>query len=395
MITEAAIRKAIRQVEAGSKTAATLTDPAPRGAGRLALVVKPGRAEWYAQRWASGRRALQKLGSWPALSIAEARDRHAGIGATLADKAAVADLFDAYLQTLAGRSAYTEALRMLAMARDRIGGSRAARDIGPEDIVAALRPIYRERGAVTADRARSWLSAAFGWAVPAANDYTRETVTRWGVRRNPVLDVGRDASAKRVGTHWLRPPEFMALLDALQAGPANRTRTACLLLALTGQRGPQLRKIRADQWDSAERVLMWTAADMKLPKPHAIPVCKAAALALDALQPDADGYLLRVCRSSVQELLASIGLGTARDLRRTWKTLAASAGMTKTERDQYQAHGLAADVAELHYNRYEALPEKRAALAKWEAWLEQQLCQHRAKREAEQIVQAKQHAGRQ
>lgn len=379
MITEAAIRKEIRAVEAGRKTAATLTDPAPRGAGRLALVVRPGRAEWYAQRWAAGRRTLQKLGAWPALSIAEARARHGSVGRTLGERATLQDLVDGYLATLSGRTGHSEARRILALVLQHLPGTRLARGIEPADIVPALRTIYLARGASTADRARAWLSAAFGWAVPAANDYRTEAATSYGVRRNPVQDIAKDGTASKPGTHWLQPAELVRLLEWLQAGPANRTRTAAMLLALTGQRGPQLRRIRADQWDSADRVLSWLPGDMKVPKPHRIPVPATVAAMLDALQPDGRGMLLVVGRSTVQELLAAAPVRvTARDLRRTWKTLAAAAGLTKAERDEYQAHGLAGDIAEIHYNKWEGLPEKRAALAKWESWLEKQARQHGA-----------------
>ena len=50
MLTDAKITATIRAVQGGRKATATLADPAPRGAGRLVLVVKPGRAEWYARQ---------------------------------------------------------------------------------------------------------------------------------------------------------------------------------------------------------------------------------------------------------------------------------------------------------------------------------------------------------
>ena len=394
MITEAAIRKTIREVEAGKKTAGTLADPAPRGAGRLVLIVKPGRAEWYAQRWNAGRRTLQKLGAWPGMGIATARDQHAGVGRTITSgSATVGELFDAYLSTLVGRSAHPQAKALLGEAVGTIGSNRKARDIMPADIVAAIRPIYVRGSICQADRARAYLSAAFGWAAKSDNSYKRTGGQRWGVTRNPVADVERDEDARRVGDHWLRPAEFVALLEWLQAGEC-RSRTAALLLALTGQRGPQVRAIHASQWDSEARVLSWTAQQMKALKPHSIPVCELAAQVLDRLTPDSEGWLLRkVYRNTVQELLSRSGCGASpQDLRRTWKTLAGAAGLTKSERDQYQAHGVAGDVAERHYNRFDNLPEKRAAVAKWDAWLQEQMRQHRAKKRTQQVVQAQQHA---
>ena len=60
---------------------------------------------------------------------------------------------------------------------------------------------------------------------------------------------------------------------------------------------------------------------------------------------------------------------TPRELRRTWKTLAGKAGLTKVERDLLQNHA-AHDVNSRHYDRYDYLHEKRAAVAKWSEWFQ-------------------------
>jgi integrase len=396
MITDAAIRKAQRDITAGRKTAVTLSDPAPRGAGRLVLIVKPDRAEWYAQRWSDGRRRLQKLGVWPTMTPPQARERHAGIGRTIApSRGTVGQLFDAYLETLKGRESYAQARNVLREAGERLGASRAARDITPADIVAAIRPVYTRGAVVGADKHRAYLSAAFGYAVRAANDYTKDGGgQQWGVTRNPVADVPQDASSRRVGKAWARPAELVQLLDLL-AVPGAESRTAALLMAVTGQRGPQIRAIHASQWDSADQILEWSAERMKSAKPHAIPVCAMAAAVLDSLKPDADGWLLGpIDRSAVSWAMRETGMGfTVRDLRRTWKTLAGAAGLTKAERDQYQHHGVTGDVAERHYNRWDGMPEKRAAVAKWDRWLEHQRSQQGAERCAQQVIQAEQDGG--
>ena len=56
---------------------------------------------------------------------------------------------------------------------------------------------------------------------------------------------------------------------------------------------------------------------------------------------------------------------TARDLRRTCKTLMGEAGISKEIRDRIQNHALN-DVSSKHYDRYDYLPEKRRALEIWE-----------------------------
>lgn len=61
---------------------------------------------------------------------------------------------------------------------------------------------------------------------------------------------------------------------------------------------------------------------------------------------------------------------TPRDLRTTFKTLSGKAGLTKEIRDRLQNHALT-DVSSKHYDRYDYLSEKRAAILKWNNYLNQ------------------------
>jgi hypothetical protein len=61
---------------------------------------------------------------------------------------------------------------------------------------------------------------------------------------------------------------------------------------------------------------------------------------------------------------------TARDLRRTWKTLAGDAGIPKELRDRLQNHARGGDVSSRQDDRYDYLPERRAAMAKWAAYMD-------------------------
>ncbi|KTT43620.1 hypothetical protein SB11R_23005, partial [Pseudomonas oryzihabitans] len=63
---------------------------------------------------------------------------------------------------------------------------------------------------------------------------------------------------------------------------------------------------------------------------------------------------------------------TLRDLRRTCKTLMASAGLSKELRDRIQGHAFN-DVSSKHYDRYDYFAEKRAGLETWADWLEKHI----------------------
>jgi hypothetical protein len=69
---------------------------------------------------------------------------------------------------------------------------------------------------------------------------------------------------------------------------------------------------------------------------------------------------------------------TNRDLRRTWKTLAGKAGVSKEIRDRLQNHTLQ-DVSSKSYDRWNYMPEKRAGMKKWDAWVTKLLARSRKK----------------
>jgi integrase len=69
---------------------------------------------------------------------------------------------------------------------------------------------------------------------------------------------------------------------------------------------------------------------------------------------------------------------TNRDLRRTWKTLAGQTGISKEIRDRIQNHTLQ-DVSSKSYDRWNYMPEKRAAMKRWDAFVRTLLSKKRLK----------------
>src|SRR5262249_10045449 len=137
--------------------------PLDRGTGRLVLILKPMptrvTAEWMVQQWRHGRRTKSKIVSYPRTSLSEAREifkrDYAEIilkGSSIkvvvdARPGTVADLFEAYIENLKSldKSSWPDAKANLNKAADVLGRNRLARDIGPDDVLGVLRPIY-ERG---------------------------------------------------------------------------------------------------------------------------------------------------------------------------------------------------------------------------------------------------------
>ena len=77
MITDAAIKKALREAPTSGKKSIELSDDGPRGGGRLKLVIRVTEkrviAEWYAAWWSDGKSARAKIGAYPTLGLRDAR----------------------------------------------------------------------------------------------------------------------------------------------------------------------------------------------------------------------------------------------------------------------------------------------------------------------------------
>ena len=171
-LTDTAIRHALKRVELSQKQE-NLADGEGRGTGRLVLVLKPMpkrvTADWMAQQWRDGKRTKKKLGAYPSMSLAQAREmfkrdfadviqRGRSIKiATDTRPGTVADLFEGYVAALkdAGKPSWKETEKGLNKIADTLGRNRLAREIEAEEIIELIRPIY-DRGAKSmADHVRS------------------------------------------------------------------------------------------------------------------------------------------------------------------------------------------------------------------------------------------------
>ncbi len=136
-------------------------------------------SEFYAQTWRDGRRQLRKLGAWPALSLADARERFKIEAAPLiAERRPLAraagprlgtlrELLASYVAHLEGegrRSAY-QYRRLLLDASESaaafLGGDRLARDVSAEDCRRWLAHLAARSDTGRAEHPRQALRAAF------------------------------------------------------------------------------------------------------------------------------------------------------------------------------------------------------------------------------------------
>jgi integrase len=397
-LTDSAIQHAIKRVKRTLKEE-TLSDGEGRGTGRLTLILKPMPTRvtsvWMAQQWRDGKRTKSKIGDYPSVSLADARVVFKRDFADVIQKRAsiktasdtrpgtVADLFEAYVESLkaANKSSWDNVEYVLGKLADAIGRNRPAREVTPEEVVAVIRPVYERGRKAFADHMRSAIRAAFSWGLKVENDYRSTAPRRFRLVMNPA--AGIPTETKVVGSRWLTEKEFVRLFRWLECPdvPVHPPYTrAVRILMLTGQRVEEIARLHKDQWDAKERIIDWSKT--KNGKPHTIPVPEVAAELIESITPNDYGWYFPSAMDPSKPVTAGtlysfmwrqrdrgvIPIVTNRDLRRTWKTLAGKAGVSKEIRDRLQNHTLQ-DVSSKSYDRWNYMPEKRAGMKKWNGWV--------------------------
>jgi integrase len=362
-----------------------------------------------AQQWRDQKRLKKKLGSYPSMSLGTAREVFTRDFADMIQKGrsikiagdtragTVADLFEAYVAHLkaSGKSSWKEAEKVLNRIADTVGRNRPARDIEPDEITDVIRPIYDRGKRSMADHVRSYIRSAYSWGLKSEHDYRSASQRRFRLVYNPA--AGIPTEPKKVGTRWLDEEEFLRLYRWLERPdtPVHPPYTrAVRILMLTGQRVEEIARLHVDQWDAKERIIDWSKT--KNGKPHAIPVPEVAADLIESIKPNAHGWFFPSATNPTKPVSHGtlyafmwrqrerevIPVVTNRDLRRTWKTLAGKAGLSKEMRDRLQNHTLQ-DVSSKSYDRWNYMPEKRTAMKKWNAFVQVMLNSKRSKRAKE------------
>lgn len=314
--------------------------------------------------------------------------------------ATVGRMFEAYVASMRAnnRQSATEVERMLLTckgnAADAIGRNRPAAEIEPSDLIEHLKGFFQKGHRGAADKARSYISSAYGWAIASANDYTVEQSENWGVTRNPAADVAKDPQAKQTRDRNLAAGEIRQLWEASLAGGFSHEIGACVrLLIACGQRVQETLRIDGHEIDIEARLWKMPAHKTKGRKrPHTVPLPAIIIPTLQALiAKHGTGPLFPGREGSGEELIGHRSVNhaiarwqaqesvtmerfTTRDIRRTWKSRAADAGVDRFTRDLIQQHARGSDTGSKHYDMADYSSQMREAMAKWSAWLGIVLC---------------------
>jgi integrase len=343
------------------------------------LRYRAGRRTWvfqYAFGSGEGRvNARMTLGEYPGLSATKARDTAQDLYARVrlgqhpaSDKKksrsearhTFGRLVNGYLEYKRNElrnSSYAEQARFLDRYAKSLHGLPATA-IDRKKIADLLDVVAKERGPVSANRARTSLSALFSWSI------------RRGLHdSNPV--IGTEQRRERSRNRVLNDSELAKIWNALSGGDYS---DIIRLLILTGQRAGEISGLRWDEIVFDENLISLPAERCKNGRPHQFPLASAASDILKA-RPRTREHVFGAGKSGFDgwakcktrlDARAKVSDWVVHDLRRTFAIGLQRLGvrLEVTEAILNHVSGSRGGVAGI-YQRHDWATEKRAALDAW------------------------------
>lgn len=255
--------------------------------GGLFLWVQPNGGKWWRYEYRFlGKRKLLALGTYPEVSLADAREAHkaarqslaANIDPNQAKKETKRNLlinaensFESIAREWHTNKCNTLETRYAGFILKRLEkdifpklGSRPIRDISPPELLLALREIEKRGALEVAQRAMKACSQIFMYGIATGR-----------AERNPAADLqGALKTAKKENFSHLKEnelPEFLQKLETYQG--MKQYQLAVKLLMLTFVRTTELRGARWSELDLDKAEWRIPSERMKMRRPHIVPLC--------------------------------------------------------------------------------------------------------------------------
>ena len=350
--------------------------------------MKSGRKTFVLMYRTGGRRRRMKLGTYPALGLAKARQQAFGVlgaverGEDPAEKrkqdrnaGTFEELAQLYLEMHARPNkkpaSIKEDTRILDTYLLPAWGRRKFQSITRSDVIHLLDEVKFKRGApVMANRVKALASTIFNFAARKA--LVPETFA------NPCANVEQPTKEKS-RDRVLSDDEIKALLKDLE-NRAEPTASIYRLVLLTGQRPGEVKALR---WCDIDGENIWTipATETKNHREHKVPLSFHALAVIERLRPlTGDGEFVFAAPGGghiqwLQKMSQRIQKNTGfnfrpHDLRRTCATNLSKLGVDDFTIARILNHSWPMGQMTAIYNRWDRLPKMEQALQKWGAKLE-------------------------
>ncbi len=373
-----------------------LNPPAPAKAaklfdgGGLHLYVSPlGAKSWRLAFRVAGKPQTVSFGSYPMMTLAEARRKRDDYKAQLAngvDPRVVAakskmTLLAASEAYWAGRGDVSSSYRALAVRgiELHLGAQLGSKDIGVitrDDLMAALLVMDAKGLLVYVRRVRMWAGLIFDWAVE-----------RGLAKLNPAALINpKKAFSTPVskGHAALTLDEIPAFLTRLSFEKPIQSVLACRLLALTWVRTTELREMTWAEVDFEKQLWVIPVGRMKRKREHVVPLSGVAASILQTLKSRSRGgdYVFPndrtidrpMSENAILYLLGRMGYGgrmTGHGWRSVGSTWANQAGYNPDAIERQLSHA-PDDKVRAAYNRAEYMDIRSQMMTDWALWLQAQ-----------------------
>ena len=384
-----------RPYRLSARVVATIQQPGRygdgRGSGGLSLLVKHTARGHLAKSWAQrisvdGRQRNLGLGSWPHVSLAEAREKCAlNLGArrrgelVTGRKRTVPTFEEAVEKVVAvhragwkdgGRQEKLWRASLRDHAMPKLGGRSVSR-INTAEVMAVLLPIWNGKR-VTARRVRQRIGAVMRWAV--AQGYRED---------NPAGDaIGAALPKNGVRPQHHRALPYAEVGEAIETVRASGAYPATVLafefLVLTACRSGEVRGALWEEVDLEGREWRIPSERMKTKREHRVPLSTGALAVLHEARALADGSRLvfpsargrSLSEATISKMVRDLGIGAVpHGFRSSFRDWAAECSDAPREVCELALAHVNTDRVEAAYRRTDLFERRRHLMEQWAAFL--------------------------
>lgn len=304
---------------------------------------------------------------------------------SVTSQATIAELFEGYLAYLENKGAKSinHVKRVLGMVSDTLGASTPISMVTTDSICKILGKVYQEGSHAHAAWIRQLLMSVWRWGSRVVNDYRIKGAVNYGITSNPVQAIPSDNKSLTASRgRFFTIKELPAYLGFLQANLDHPAAGVLCVALLTGSRIEEIANLTVGDFDSEKGTIHF--AKTKTGNAHTVGLGQwAKSILKEKTHGKTSNHFIftglrntakPISNNSIYVFFEKAGLKDAcpRDSRRTVKTLAQVAGISRETLDLIQNHN-DGSIASKHYDKFfattEAVKVMQEALNRWEGYL--------------------------